>query len=187
MNDKLADRAKQMLRLCDDQGNETGETAERWACHKTPGKKHIAFIVFVVNDKKEFALHKRVASKVGDSLLDSPVSHVLADETLEEAVFRCLRHEYGIGERLVVEKHGGFSYEKNYGDGTCENEYCLVLSVDYSGSLTANSEEIEGGVSQTSIAESIADSKAHPEKFEVWFNHAAPIFEGSEKAKKYLE
>jgi len=187
MNQKLEDRANQQMRLCDDQGNETGEFADRKSCHTSPGIKHIAFIVFVINDEKEFALHKRIASKVGDSLLDSPVSHVLADETLEEAVFRCLKNEYGIEEKLSVEKHGGFSYEKHYDDRTCENEYCLVLSVDYSGLLTANPEEIEGGIIQTPIAEAITDSKANPEKYEVWFNHAAPIFEASEKAKNYLE
>ena len=176
-----------MLRLCDDQGNETGETAERWVCHKTPGKKHIAFIVFVVNDKKEFALHKRIASKIGDNLIDSPVSHVLADESVEEAVHRCLLHEYGIGERLSVEKFGGFSYEKDYGDGTCENEYCLVLLVEYSGEISPNPKEMEGNIIFAPMKQEIEESKSSPEKFEIWFNLAAPIFEKSEAAKKYLE
>lgn len=186
MNEKLEDRAGQKMRLCDDKGNETGEIADRKSCHTTPGKKHVAFLVFVIKDKKEFALHKRIASKVGDSLLDSPVSHVLAEETLEEAVYRCLKHEYGIEEKLAVENHGGFSYEKDYGDGSCENEYCLVLSVDYNGVLTPNPEEISGPIILIGVLESVKALKEHPERFEVWFNHAVPIFESSEKAKKYL-
>ena len=187
MNVKLEDRALQKMRLCDENGNETGEIADRKSCHSTPGKKHLAFLVFVINNKKEFALHKRIASKVGDSLLDSPVSHVLAGETLEDAVHRCLKHEYGIEEKLAVEKHGGFSYDKDYGDGSCENEYCLVLSVEYDGALVANPGEMDGPIIQMGVLDSIKVSKEHPEKFEVWFNHAAPIFEASEKAKKYLE
>jgi isopentenyldiphosphate isomerase len=187
MNDKLVDRANQMMKLCDDQGNESGEVAERWLCHKSPGKKHIAFIVFVVNNKKEFALHKRIASKIGDNLIDSPVSHVLADENLEDAVHRCLLYEYGIRERLPVQNFGGFSYEKDYGDGTCENEYCLILLVEYSREITPNPKEMEGDIIFLPVKQAIAESRSNPEKFEIWFNLAAPIFEKSEKAKKYLE
>jgi len=187
MNKKLNDRAHQKLRVTDEQGNETGEIVNRSDAHATPGKKHLAFLVFVINDKNEFALHKRIASKVGDSLLDSPVSHVLAEETLEGAVYRCLKHEYGIEDALPIEKHGGFSYEKDYSDGTSENEYCLVLSVDYKGEIKPNPEEVEGKIIYMPVKQAISESKSNPEKFEVWFNHAAPVFEQSEKAKKYLE
>jgi len=187
MNEKLADRAKQKMRLCDGQGNESGETAERWECHKSPGKKHIAFIVFVINEKKEFALHKRSGKKIGDNVLDSPVSHVLADETVEQALQRCLKHEYGILEQLPVTKYGGFSYEKDYGDGTCENEYCLVLSVEHSGSITPNPEEMEGEITMMPISQAISESKSSPKKFEIWFNLAIPIFEKHPEAKKFIE
>ena len=187
MNKKLVDRAKQKMRLVDLHGKETGEIAERWECHKSPGKKHLAFIVFVINKKNEFALHKRHASKIGASLLDSPVSHILAEETIEEAVHRCLKHEYGIEEKLPVENYGGFSYKKDYGGGTCENEYCLVLSVECNGKLVPNQQEMEGGIIQTPVKKAIIESKQAQETFEVWFNHAIPIFEKSKKAKKYLK
>lgn len=187
MHEKLADRADQKMRLCDASGKESGETAERWESHKTPGKKHVAFIVFVVNPKKELALHKRVASKIGDNLVDSPVSHVLAGESVEGAVHRCLKHEYGIGERLPVQNFGGFSYEKDYGDGTCENEYCLVLLVEYGGEIKPNPDEMEGNIIFLPVKQAIEESRSNPEKFEVWFNLAAPIFEKSGKAKKFLE
>lgn len=187
MNQKLEDKADQKMRLSDSDGNKINEIASRKECHSSPGKKHIAFLVFVINDKKEFALHKRSASKIGDSLLDSPVSHVLAEETTEEAVHRCLKHEYGIEEKLPVTNYGGFSYEKDYGDGTCENEYCFVLSVEYNGQITPNQDEIHGEIVYMPADQSIAESKVDSEKFEIWFNLAAPIFAESEKAKKYLE
>jgi isopentenyldiphosphate isomerase len=187
MNQKLEDRANQKMRVTDSKGKETGEILSRKECHTAPGKKHLAFLVFVINGKNEFALHKRIASKVGDSLLDSPVSHILADETMEEAVHRCLKHEYGIQETLPVTKYGGFSYEKEYNDGTCENEYCLVLSVEHSGPLKPNPNEMEGGIILMSVKTALVNSKKNPEDFEVWFNLAVPVFEKSEKAKKYLQ
>ncbi len=186
MNQKLEDRANQKMRVTDSNGNETGEILSRKECHTAPGKKHLAFLVFVINDKNEFALHKRSGKKIGDNVLDSPVSHVLAEETVEDAVHRCLKHEYGIEEKLPVEKYGGFSYNKEYGDGTCENEYCLVLSVECSGPIKPNPKEMEGEITFMPAGEAVSESKEHPEKFEVWFNYAAPIFEKSEKAKKYL-
>ena len=186
MNEKLLDRARQKMRVTDAQGRETGEIVERAKAHATPGVKHLAFIVFVINSNGEFALHRRSGKKIGGNLIDSPVSHVLAGETVDEAVQRCLKHEYGVEKKLPVEKYGGFSYEKDYGDGTCENEYCLVLAVEYSGAITPNPGEIEGEIIFMPVVDAIADSKRHPEKFEVWFNHAIPIFEKSEKAKKYL-
>ena len=176
MNKKLLGRARQRLRITDADGNETGEIVERAVAHSSPGVKHLAFIVFVINSKGELVLHKRHAGKVGGNLLDSPVSHVLAEETLEQAVHRCLQHEYGIKEQLPVENLGGFSYEKDYGDGTCENEYCLVLSVNYSGAIKSNPAEIEGKPVLMPAAKAIAESKKHPEKFEVWFNLAIPFF-----------
>ncbi|MBN2067102.1 MAG: NUDIX domain-containing protein [Candidatus Diapherotrites archaeon] len=183
MNKKLLDRAKQKLRVTDSSGNETGKTVERAKAHACPGVKHLAFLVFVVNGSNEFVLHKRIAKKVGSNLLDSPVSHVLANETLVQAVHRCLKHEYGISEKLEIKKLGGFSYEKDYGDGTCENEYCLVLSVNYSGGIKPNPEEMEGAVMLMPVPEAVSDSKNCPEKFEVWFNLAIPIFEKSGLAK----
>lgn len=187
MNEKLADRAKQKMRLCNDTGIESGEIGERWECHKSPGKKHVAFLVFVINDKNEFALHKRIASKIGDNQIDSPVSHVLAEESVKQAVHRCLKHEYAMKEQLPVQNYGGFSYEKDYGDGTCENEYCLVLSVEYSGSITPNPQEIEGSIIQMPVKQAVSESKSNPDKFEIWFNLAAPIFETHAKAKKFME
>lgn len=186
MNEKLRDRAKQKLRVTDAAGNETGETVERAKAHASPGVKHLAFIVFVVNPKSEFALHRRASSKVGEGKIDSPVSHVLAGETLEDAVHRCLQHEYGIKERLSIKNHGGFSYEKDYNDGTCENEYCLVLSVEYHGSVTPNRDEIDGKIIWMPAREAIEQSKSCPERFEAWFNLAIPVFEKSESSAPFL-
>jgi isopentenyldiphosphate isomerase len=187
MSQKLEDRASQRMRLTDAKGNETGKILSRKECHSAPGKKHLAFLVFAINEKNEFALHKRSGKKIGDNVLDSPVSHVLAEESVEDAVYRCLKHEYGIEKRLSVENYGGFSYEKDYGDGTCENEYCLTLSVEYDGKLAPNPLEIEGEIIFMPVKDAIARSKARPQEFEVWFNHAVPVFEKSRKAEKFLK
>jgi len=187
MNKKLLDRAEQKMRVTDAEGNETGEIARRADAHATPGIKHLAFLVFVVNEKNEFVLHKRIAKKVGANAIDSPVSHVLEGETVEQAVHRALKHEYGIEEKLPVLNLGGFSYEQDYGDGTCENEYCLCLVVSYAGELKPNPEEIEGKLILIPTKEAIEDAKKNREKYEVWFHPAIEIFEKHLEAKKFIE
>lgn len=186
MQKKLLDRAKQPMVVVDEKGNPTGEIVKRAAAHSSPGIKHLAFIVFVINSKNEFVLHKRHGKKIGGDTIDSPVSHVLKGETVEEAVHRCLKHEYGIEEQLPLLNLGGFSYEKDYGDGTCENEYCLVLVAEYDGELSPNPEEIEGDLILLPVRNAIADSKANPKKYSVWFLPAIEIFEKSKGTKEFL-
>ena len=186
-NEKLLDRAEQKMQVTDSEGNLTGEIVRRADAHSSPGIKHLAFLVFVIDDKNQFVLHKRVGKKIGGDTLDSPVSHVLAGETLEQAVYRCLKHEYGIEETLHVTDMGGFSYEKDYGDGTCENEYCLSLFVEYSGEIKPNPEEVEGDPILIPIKEAVADSKTDKEKYAVWFYPAIEIFEKHSATKKFIE
>ena len=186
VNEKLLDRAEQNMQVTGADGNITGEIVKRADAHTSPGIKHLAFLVFVINDKNEFVLHKRIGKKIGGNTVDSPVSHVLEGETVGDAVHRCLKHEYGIEERLSVTNMGGFSYEKDYGDGTCENEYCLSLFVEYAGSLIPNPKEIEGELVFIPVKEAIEDSKQDKEKYAVWFYPAIEIFEKHPAAQKFL-
>jgi len=182
-NRKLLDRAEQPMVAVDDGGNPTGEIVKRSAAHSSPGVKHLAFLVFVINSRKGLVLHRRHSGKIGGNTIDAPVSHVLHGETLEEAVHRCLKDEYGIREKLPLLNLGGFSYEKDYGDGTCENEYCLALVVEYDGALVPNPKEIEGGLIFLPAKEAVADSRKNPEKYAVWFNRAAEILGKSGRLK----
>lgn len=187
MNKKLLDRAEQQMLVVDAHGKETGKIVSRKDAHSSPGIKHLAFLVFVINSRNEFVLHKRHSNKIGGDSLDSPVSHVLNGESLEDAVHRCLKHEYGIKEKLRVLNFGGFSYDHDYNDGTCENEYCLVLAVLYNGKIFPNKEEMLGKPLLVSIKEAVKDSKSNPSKYAVWFNIAIEVFEKSQQAKKFLQ
>jgi len=187
MSEKLLDRANQKMQVADAEGNLSGKIVRRADAHSSPGIKHLAFLVFVVTPKKEFVLHKRIGSKIGGNTLDSPVSHILEGETVVQAVHRCLEHEYGIEETLPVLNLGGFSYEKDYGDGTCENEYCLTLVVEYGGQPKANPKEIEGELIFMPIKEVIQNSKAAPEKYAVWFHPAIEILEKHPDAKRFID
>jgi len=187
MNMKLLDRAHQKMRVVGSAGAETGEIVDRAAAHSSPGIKHLAFLVFVVNGEREFVLHRRSASKIGGGTIDSPVSHVLADETLEQAVARCLKDEYGIQKKLEIENLGGFSYEKDYGDGTCENEYCFVLVAEYSGKIIPNPKEMDKKLVLMRAKDAVADVKKNPQKYAVWVPSAAEIFEKSRPAKKFFK
>jgi len=184
MNEKLLDRAHQKMRVVGSAGKETGKIVDRAAAHASPGVKHLAFLVFVVNGKGQLVLHKRSASKIGGGTVDSPVSHVLADETLGQAVARCLKGEYGIRKKLEIENLGGFSYEKDYGDGTCENEYCLVLVAEYSGKITPNPKEMDKNLVLMRVKDAIADVKKNRGRYAVWVPPAIAIFEKSRAAKK---
>ena len=185
MNKKLLDRAEQPMIAVDDAGKPTGRIVKRAEAHASPGVKHLAFIVFVINPKNEFVLHRRHSDKIGGNSIDAPVSHVLNGETLEQAVQRCLKHEYGIQGQLPLLNLGGFSYGEDYGDGTCENEYCLVLVVEYNGKIVPNPNEIEGNIILLPAKKAIGDSRKNPEKYSVWFKPAIEIFAKHPKTKRF--
>lgn len=186
LNKKLLDRAEQSMIAVDSNGKPTGEIVKRAVAHSSPGVKHLAFLVFVINDKNEFVLHKRQSTKIGGNTIDSPVSHVLNGETLEQAVQRCLKNEYCIKQKLLLLNLGGFSYEKDYGDGTCENEYCLVLVVEYTGKILPNPKEIEGKPIFLPVKKAIVDARENPKKYSVWFGPAIEIFSNHPKAERFI-
>lgn len=168
---KLIDRAQQKLFIVDDEGQRTGEIVERWKAHTAPGVRHLAVGILVYNKNNEIILHKRLNTKVGGNTIDYPVSHVLQGETIEEACWRCLKHEYGIEERLPLTELFGFPYNYNYDDGTCENEYLLVFKIVYGGNIIPNTSEMEKDLITTSLHALIEDGEKNPDKYSIWFLH----------------
>ena len=169
MIQKLADRAKQKLYAVDDKGNLTGKIVDRWKAHTAPGIKHLAIGILVFDKNNKLVLHKRIHTKVGGDTIDYPVSHPLQDETVEQACWRCLEHEYGIKEKLPLKKLFSFSYNYNYDDGTCENEYLLVFGANYSGMVIPNPKEMSENLILISIKDLVKDVEKNPQKYSVWF------------------
>lgn len=187
MVDDYRDRHKadQKLYVADSTGKLSGGIVKRWEAHTSPGVKHLAFAILVLNGKNEFVLHKRHSRKVGGGTLDTPVSHVLEGETKEQAMNRCLKDEYGI----TVEKfdhYPGFSYEEHYPDGTCENEYCLVSVVKHSGKFSPNPDEVEGGLVFVPAKKVASEIRGHPAKYAVWLRKSVELLKQDERGRNYL-
>ena len=181
MSTALEDNPNQKMILVDAKGKPTGKIASRKACHTSPGIKHLAIQVLVFNPKNELVLHERPAKKVGGGVLDAPTTHVLNGETPEKAAMRCLKDEYGIA-KADVEVLGGFSYEKDYGDGSCENEFCLAAYVVFSGTIKPNAEHA-GKIFNVPARKVVAELKSNPEKYPVWFKETVEIVKKSAKNK----
>ncbi|MEM0475205.1 MAG: NUDIX domain-containing protein [Candidatus Norongarragalinales archaeon] len=183
---KDAHKANQRLRVATRNGRVTGEEINRWEAHTAPGVKHLAFAVLVLNAKNEFVLHKRPERKVGGGVFDTPVSHVLAGETKEQAMRRCLKEEYGFVPKKFAH-FGGFSYEERYRDGTCENEYCLVSVVRHAGAFKPNPREVEGKLVFLKARDALREIKSKPKQYAVWFRLAVKLLAKNKRGKKFFE
>jgi len=173
----MDDKAKQKMIVVDAEGKPTGQIIERGKAHEHPGVKHLAIQVLLFNSKNELILHNRHDSKIGGNTIDAPTTHVLEGETKEEAAWRCLKDEYGIKEKLQLNVLDGFSYEKKYPDGTCENEYCLVATATFDGEIKLNEREAVGNIILMPFEQTKKEVKENPQKFPPWFLKSFEIVE----------
>lgn len=135
--------ADQIIIVCDDNGNPTGEYIPKMAGVSGKGKKHLAITVVLYNQTGEILLQKRkhlVFDNLWDLAASTDLSHFEGrDESFLEAADRCLKREYYIGLYQVkgVRKLGGFSYFAKDGEH-CENEYDVILVGEYNGEVDMN-------------------------------------------------
>ena len=185
MSKALEDNPDQSMILVDSEGNPNGEILDRKTVHSTPGKKHLAIQVLVFNPNNELILHERPLKKVGGGVLDSPTTHVLNGETPQQAANRCLKNEYGIsGGNVKVLT--GFSYENDYGDGSCENEYCLASFTVSDVDIKPNSEHT-GKISSIKASQVFQELESIPKKYPVWFKETVKIVMNDSEGKKFFE
>jgi isopentenyl-diphosphate delta-isomerase len=177
----LEDRPAQRLVCVDDYGRETGRVVDRKTAHTNPGIKHLAIQILVFNSGGEMVLHVRAMTKVGGGVLDAPTTHVWPGETPTQAAERCLRDEYGITDRLKIKILGGFAYYNDYGDGSCENEFCLAAFTVYDGGIIPNRDDAVRIV-RLPVKEVVQELVTRPELFPVWLKETVTIvkkdFEG---------
>jgi isopentenyl-diphosphate delta-isomerase len=185
MSIALKDNPTQRLICVDADGRETGRVVDRKTAHSTPGVKHLAIQVVVFNSAKELVLHERPMTKVGGGVLDSPTTHVLAGETPQEAAARCLRNEYGVSERLRIRIVKGFAYDKDYGDGSCENEFCLSSFAVYDGPIRPNRDQVVKIV-RLPAQEVLQDLLSRPENFPVWFKRTIGFIKADPEAARFF-
>ncbi|MCR4369094.1 MAG: hypothetical protein NUV67_04275, partial [archaeon] len=68
----------------------------------------------------------------------------------------------------------GFSYEKDYGDGSCENEFCLAAFTRFDGKIIPNKEH--AGKIHKAPAKAVVDEiHSQPGKYPVWFKETVAL------------
>lgn len=178
---------EQMLILVDDNDNELG-TAPRSVCHAGTGKRHRAFVVFLINSDGEMLLQHRVGAKLGGKRWDvSATSHVLAGENYESAARRSIKHELCINYSKPLADCGAFVYTENYSIHS-ENEFCRILVGEWNGTFIANPEEITEA-KFVPLAELAADMEKDKDckKYTKWFHLAMKKFLQSPASKSFLK
>jgi len=118
---------EELIVYCDESGTPAG-TAPKLAAHNANTKLHLAFSVFLFNDKGELLLQQRaLAKKTWPGVWsNSCCGHLMPGETVEAAARRRLKYELGltVGELHMILPDFRYRAEK---DGVVENEVCPVM------------------------------------------------------------
>ncbi len=122
--------------------------APKLASHHATTPLHLAFSVWVFNDKGELLLTKRASSKkVWPGVwTNSFCGHPLPGETISDAIFRRARFELGIiGLENIEEKLPDYRYVTPPYIGIIENEFCPVFfaSLPKEGLIKPNPTEVD--------------------------------------------
>lgn len=163
----------QLLIVCDKYGKKLG-LATREKCHTGKGITHLAFVAFLKDQKDKIILARRsMAKSLWPGFWDAAiVSHILPEETAEEAANRRGREELGV--EAEFKDLGAFYYHARQGN-SAENEYCHVLSGDTQEIIHPNLVEIEE-VKLLSIEELSEDIKRISGKYTPWLKLALTIY-----------
>jgi isopentenyl-diphosphate Delta-isomerase len=116
-----------MIVFCDESGTPTG-TYPKLAAHDGDTKRHLAFSVFIFNDKGELLLQQRALTKKTwpGVWSNSACGHVKLHEKVESAARRRLRYELGMRVDKLHLVLPDFRYRAEK-DGVVENEICPVF------------------------------------------------------------
>ena len=169
------DGNNQTLILVDRRDKSLGyESKEK--CHTGLGKRHRAFVTLLFDDKNRILLQRR-KHRLFDGFWDlTAISHPLyingRNEVYQQASDRALKKEMGIGH-VAVDKVGAFNYFAKDGKN-CENEYCAVLTGEYSGKFKPNNKEVYKA-KWVGYEDFIEDIAKNPSKFTPWAKETARI------------
>lgn len=138
------------------------------------GKLHRAFSVFIVHDGK-MLIQRRNRNKYhsGGLWTNACCSHQRKNETLVDAVKRCMRDE--LGTSCKVEEQYRFLYRTVFSEGLFEYEIDHVFlgdSDDFDNEICINSDEVEA-IQWVSIPELKQRLLTEPDSFTSWFIIAA--------------
>lgn len=125
-----------LIEVCDDQDNLTGETVSKHVAHKS-GVWHRVAHVWLFNDKKEILLQLRAKDKAlyPDMWDGSCAGHVDIGEDVTDAALREMSEEIGIQP-----DHSDFSFWKVYPSvevyqGAVKKEFFYVYFLRFNGKI----------------------------------------------------
>jgi isopentenyldiphosphate isomerase len=186
MGVEVIDNPTQKLVCVDIDGRETGRVVDRRTAHTSPGVKHLAVQILVFTFKKEVILHERPMTKVGGGVLDAPTTHVWPGETHQQAAARCLKGEYGINAELQIKMLKGYTYDRSYDDGSCENEFCIAGFALYDGMVFPNKDHVVKIV-RMPVKELMMELVSRPEIFPVWLRDTVRIVKEDPQARRFFD
>lgn len=131
--------------LVDGAGRPIG-AAEKFSSHHADTPLHLAFSCYVFNDKGEFLVTQRAASKkVWPGVWTNSVcGHPAPNEKIEAAIMRRLDYELGMGATDIQAVLPSYRYTTPPYNGIIENEFCPVYVALAAGQPRPNPEEVQG-------------------------------------------
>jgi isopentenyl-diphosphate delta-isomerase len=156
--------------LVDKNDNEIG-IEEKIRAHENGGKLHRAFSIFIFNSKGEMLLQLRSVKKYhfGGLLTNTCCSHPRPGESLEHAIHRKLKQEFGFDTEL--KEKFSFTYQADFDNGLSEHEFDHVFIGTFDGEPKPNPEEIDD-FKWIDMEELKKDVNENPEKYAPWFKIA---------------
>lgn len=144
-------------------------TAGKLDAHQR-GLKHRAISVLVRNSQNEFLLQRRNLAKYhsGGLWTNACCSHPLPGEPVADAARRRLRQEMGFA--CEIEPLFVYQYNEPVPGGLIENEVVHVFGGRHDGAIKPDPAEV-GEWKWIRYPALIADMKARPEAYTVWFRH----------------
>ena len=172
----------QIIIVCDDKGNPTGEYIPKSKGIRGRGKHHLAITVLLQNNKGQVLLQKRkhlVFDNLWDFTGSTDSSHFKdgRNESFDEATLRCLEREYGIKKINRLRNLGGFNYFAKDGKH-CENEYCCLMVGEYDGPVNLNP-SVGYEYKWVEKDEFIKDVAKNPAKYAPWVIEGVKILKQS--------
>lgn len=155
------------LILVDEMDNEIG-SEEKMEVHKTPGKLHRAFSIFIFNSVGEMLIQRRAKTKYhsGGLWSNACCSHPRKGESLEHAIHRRLKEEFGFD--CEMKEIFSFIYRVDFENGLSEYELDHVFVGKFDGVPNPNPKEIEEW-KWVDTEELKRDIKKNPEEYTPWF------------------
>ena len=159
--------------LCDEHGNPKGTTSIEDA-HKSPGKLHRAFSIFVFrNEGKEILIQKRAYGKLfGGLWANTCCSHPQDGVSIVKAGEKRLKEECGF--TCLLQEHSSFVYRAEDPEKKgVEHEYDTILigNIEEEVQFLTDPQEVEE-VKWIDVDELQKDMRHSPEKYGPWFSIA---------------